>query len=149
MARPSTPSQHAEQIARNLRGADLSGGASTIGSDGDAVSRLTTEEANKARAILGGMGVGSPTPGSAPSLLQAYAKWQQRQREAAETVAKARHERTPAETERRALKKSRKRLRRHLSEGMSAPAACAAAHRHYKRKGGRSTYITWARKVSG
>lgn len=112
-----------------VHGVDLTGDASTIGN-------LTTDEASKAKALAGGFGGGS-------TLIEAYERWKARQEELAKAAPAA------EDTEQRALRKSAKHLGKSLLEGMAAPAACAKAHGHYKKHGGRSTYPVWARKVSG
>ena len=131
---PSHPNESAQEQVRRLRGVSLAGAGSTIADD-----ELTTGRASKAKAILGAT---ASAPGT--SLLAGYENWK-RSQAAAIPLAKAAD--SGAEVEAKALRKSRKRLRKHLLEGASPARASVLAHARYKAKGGRSGIDVWSRKV--
>ena len=79
---------------------------------------------------------------SGPNLLDALRRLREQQ-----VVAKAAVK--PAEdTETKALKKSRKRFRKHVAEGVSPSRATVLAYAHYRSKGGKSGLDVWSRKVA-
>jgi hypothetical protein len=126
MALPRIPSEDAEALTRSmLVGVDLSGGTSTAAND-----PLSTGSASKT---------------TTPPLLEAYQKWRQRQ---AAVVEKAGTAQLPADAELRALRKSAKRLGKHVREGVSGPQAAVLAHQHYKKHGGKSGIEVWSRKIA-
>ena len=87
---------------------------------------------------------GDPPTVPATSLLDAYTRWRASQ---AAVVAKASAK--PAEDdEAKALRKSRKRLRKLTAEGISPARAAVLAHVHYRNKGGRSGISVWSKKVA-
>jgi hypothetical protein len=129
-------------MARSVVSVDLSGGASTAEND-----ELTTGPTSTAKAMAGGFAPDHRSAAgraAAASLLEAYTRWQRRQ-DAAERTQKA--VARPEDAEEVALRKSRKRLRRHIQEGVSPARATVLAHEHYRRKGGRSAVGVWSRKV--
>lgn len=88
---------------------------------------------------------GDPPTVPATSLLDAYTRWRASQAAAA-PLGKAVD--SAAEVEAKALKKSRKRLKKHLLEGISPARASVLAHEKYKAKGGKSGINVWSRKVA-
>jgi len=141
MADPTHPDQNAQELVRRLKGIDLTGGAGTAGTSlSPDEATLTVGRASKTKAVAGALA--SP-PGS--SLLSAWTAWKASQAPAVE-VAKAAD--AQADIEHAAMKKSARRLAKHLSEGVSAPVACSLAHQHYKAKGGKSTFAVWAQRIS-
>ena len=101
---------------------------------------MTTGRASLAKAVAGAT---AAPPGT--TLLEAYRKWQASQA-AAGTLGKVADQ--AAELEAKALKKSRKRLAKHLREGMAPTVACDRAHEHYRLNGGKSGFTVWARRVA-
>lgn len=131
MATQRYPTQDAEARARGLIGVNIAGEASTIGRD----AGQTLGKASRAKAVTSALG------DSAPTLLQQYARWRAAQ--------DAQTRKAAEDPEARAMRKSKKRLRRCLAEGMSPTAATVQAHAHYRKHGGRSALPVWARKVAG
>jgi|GEM_PF-5836322 len=166
MAVPSTPSQHAETIARQLRAVDLSGGASTA-----------DRHSNSARAVASAF-----TPlNTGGNLLAAYAAWKARQAEldaagigrpldatarkldvtaddvrrvrtkharaAARHLAKARREALLAgpALEDHAMRKARKAYRKHLPAGREP--AVHRAHVKYQKAGGKLGLAAFRRRL--
>ena len=112
-------------------------GAGTTASD----DPLTTGRASRAKAVLG---ASASPPGS--SLLDAYAKWKASSQDAAQALGKKAD--MAADTESVALRKSAKRLAKHLREGVSPARAAVLAHAHYRKHGGRSGVDVWSRRVA-
>ncbi|MCU1490708.1 MAG: hypothetical protein JWM85_2113 [Acidimicrobiaceae bacterium] len=123
---------------------DLSGGASTT------ADQMTTGGASVAKAIRGSLG--APGSQSHTSLLDAYSSWREREAAASEATKAKSDTRTPAEVEAsldaRAMRKSARRLAKHLREGASPAVAGVRAHEHYKKHGGKSSHAVWARKIA-
>lgn len=125
----------AQRLADTLTDVDMTGTSS-----GDIAPRNPfAGRENAAKGILTGL---QPAPSG---LLEAYASWRKKQAQADATVEKAKGE---FDIEANAYRKSRRKLRKALSGGMSAPQACALAHRHYRAKGGRSGFAVWARRIA-
>ena len=104
-----------------------------------ATDEMTTGRASLAKAVAGA----TATPPGSP-LLAAYEKWKAAQGTAPQ-LGKAAD--AAADLEARALRKSRKRLRKHLLEGVSPARAAVLAHTRYKLLGGRSGIEVWSKKV--
>lgn len=138
---PDHPNQAAAEAVRRLKGIDLTGGGSTAGrSLSPDEATLTTGRASTAKAVAGA--TASP-PGTA--LLQAYARWRESQ---AGAVSLTKASDAHADVEAKAMKKSAKRLAKHLREGMAPSVACVRAHEHYRKHGGRSGLPVWAKRIA-
>ena len=118
--------EQADTDAVALRGVDLSGGATTIGSTSVAKAR--------SQALAGG------PPGSR-DLLALYRQWQ------ADQAVKA----SPRlqKVERAALKKSAKRTAEKLRDGADNHDALAAGFKRYRKQGGSRSYSAWLRTMGG
>jgi len=89
--------------------------------------------------------------GPAPSLHDALRRFRDAQARAAESPADPLAKgapKPPLDVEARALRKSRKRYRKHLGEGVSPPRAAVLAHIRYRKAGGKSSMDVWSRKVA-
>ena len=102
---------------------------------------MTTGRASLAKALVG---ASASPPGT--SLLEAYERWKSSQA-AAPRLGKAAD--AAADLEKRAIRKSRKRLGKLLQQGMAPSVACDKAHQRYRLDGGKSGYSVWARRVAG
>lgn len=118
--------EQADTDAVALRGVDLSGGATTIGS--------TSVEKARFQALAGG------PPGSR-DLLSLYRQWQTEQ-----AVKASPH---LAKVERAALRKSAKRTAKKLGEGADRRTALLAGHNRYRKAGGQLGYAAWIRTLGG
>lgn len=84
----------------------------------------------------------APTAGvPGGSLIEAYVRWRDAQ-------AMKAAEPGPDDIEAKAMKKSRKRLHKHIREGVSPAVAVVRGHQRYKELGGKSTLAVWARKIA-
>lgn len=106
-----------------------------------ASEELTTGRASAAKAILGAT---AASPGT--SLLAAWEKYKKAQA-GAQRLGKAGD--AAADLEKRALKKSTKKLAKALRGGVAPSVACDRAHTHYRLLGGKSGHSVWARRVAG
>ncbi len=102
---------------------------------------MTVGRASLAKAVTGAT---AAPPGA--SLLEAYAKWQ-RSQAGAQRLGKAAD--AAADLERDAVRKSRKRLSKHLAQGTAPSVACDLAFRQYKLAGGKHRFSDWAVAVGG
>ncbi len=94
------------------------------------------------RVVVPPRQVGGEQQAPVDSLMGRYLLWREQQ------AAKAATAPTAEEIERKAHRKSRKRFRRLIAEGVSPATAVIRAHEHYRAKGGRSTLQVWARRVA-
>lgn len=85
---------------------------------------------------------GDPSPILTPTLFAAL------QRYRATTAAEVTKAAPTEDVEAKALRKSRKRLHKHLGEGVSPARAAVLAHLHYRKHHGKSGIDVWSKKVA-
>lgn len=105
--------------------------------------RVETEEYRAPiNTLASKLALGEKSGVAQPNLLDALRRLREVQ-----SVAKATPK--PAEdVEAKALRKSRKRLRRHFAEGTSPARAVVLSHAKYRSAGGKSGIDVWSRKMA-
>ena len=91
-----------------------------------------------------------PPPAPRDSLIEAYARWRERQEATttADPLAKARDV-SPGEIEAQAWHRSRRKVAQRLAKGDKPVKALATGFRRYRKLGGRMALATWHRKLLG